>query len=75
MQASTQAGTHPAHMNLYPTMESVVEAVKYIESQVPITSANEMFSLLMMYHNTLLQEMCMNPCQLIVLPTWRHSKE
>ena len=43
------------HMDLYPTMDSVWEAVAYIESQCPIQSPNQMFPLLMMYHNTLLK--------------------
>lgn len=59
---------HPAHMSLYPTMESLVEAIRHIENQVPITSPNQLFPLLMMYHNTLLKELCHQPCQVINLP-------
>lgn len=44
-------------MSLYPAMNSTTEAIKYIESQVPVETANEMFSLIMMYHNTLLKEL------------------
>ena len=45
----------PMHMSLYPTMDTTVEAIKYIESQVPVVEANTMFSLLMVYHNSLLK--------------------
>ena len=47
----------PEHMSLYPTMDSTTDAVTYIESQVPVTDRNKMFSLLMMYNNTLLAEL------------------
>ena len=49
--------TTPEHMSLYPTMDSVTDAITYIESQVPVTDRNKMFSLLMMYNNTLLAEL------------------
>jgi hypothetical protein len=45
----------PMHMSLYPTMDSMVEAVKFIESQIPVHTPNEVFTLLMIYHNTLLK--------------------
>ena len=45
----------PLQMTLYPTMENMVEAIKYIESQVPVMASNDMFALLMTYHNTLLK--------------------
>lgn len=44
------------HMSLYPTMDSTTEAIAYIESQIPVTTPNEIFSLLMIYHNTLLKQ-------------------
>jgi len=47
----------PEHMSLYPTMDSTTDAVTFIESQVPVMDRNKMFSLLMMYHNTLLAEL------------------
>lgn len=49
--------THPCHMSLYPTMDSMVDVMQYIESQLPITNPNELFPLLMAYHNTLLKEL------------------
>lgn len=45
----------PLQMTLYPTMDSMVEAIKYIESQVPVMASNDMFALLMVYHNSLLK--------------------
>ena len=42
-------------MPLFPTMETLDEAVGYIQSQVPITTRNQVTSLLMIYHNTLLK--------------------
>lgn len=47
----------PEHMSLYPTMDSTTDAVTFIESQVPVTDRNKMFSLLMMFNNTLLAEL------------------
>ena len=47
---------HPAHMSLYPTMDSTTEAIAYIESQIPINTPNEVFGLLMIYHNSLLKQ-------------------
>jgi len=38
-------------------MDSVTDAITYIESQVPVTDRNKMFSLLMMFNNTLLAEL------------------
>ena len=43
-------------MSLYPTMESLQEVVELAESKMPITSRNELFSLLMTFQNTLLKE-------------------
>ena len=48
---------HPAHMSLYPTMDSTTEAIAYIESQVPLSTPNEIFSAIMLYHNTLLKQL------------------
>ena len=45
----------PMHMSLYPTMDSVAEAISFIESQIPLNTPNEVFSLLMLFHNTLLK--------------------
>ena len=42
-------------MALFPAMNSLQEAVTYADSKVPVISHNEMFSLLMTYHNTLLK--------------------
>lgn len=44
------------HMSLYPTKDSLLEAVQYIEAQAPI-QPHQVFPLLMMYQNTLLAEL------------------
>jgi hypothetical protein len=40
---------------LFPTMGSLQEVVEVAESKLPITSKNVLYSLLMSYHNTLLE--------------------
>ena len=42
---------------LYPCKDSLEEAREYINSQLPITTPNEMHEALMTYHNTLLHVM------------------
>ena len=42
-------------MALFPTLGSLQEVVDFAESKLPITDKNELFSLLMTYHNTLLK--------------------
>ena len=44
-------------MSLFPTLGSLQEVVDLAESKVPVTNRNEMYSLLMTYHNTLLSQM------------------
>ena len=44
------------HMGLFPTHGSLQEVVDLGRSKLPITSENELFSLLMSYHNTLLNQ-------------------
>lgn len=45
------------HMSLYPTMDSVTEAIAFIEQQAPLSTPNEIFSALMLYHNSLLKQL------------------
>lgn len=54
--ARVQNEIKACHMSLYPTKDSLVEAVEYIEAQAPY-SAQDFFPLLMIYHNTLIQEL------------------
>lgn len=44
-------------MALFPTLGSLQEVVDLADSKLPITDRNEMFSLLMSYHNTLLKQL------------------
>lgn len=46
-----------APMALFLTMGSLQEVVDFAEFNLPITDKNEMFSLLMAYHNTLLKQL------------------
>ena len=43
-------------MSLFPTLNSLQEVVELAESKVPVHCKNEIYSLLMTYHNTLLNE-------------------
>ncbi len=45
------------HMSLYPTMDSCQEAIAFIEQQAPLSTLNEIFSALMLYHNSLLAQL------------------
>ncbi len=45
------------HMSLFPTMDSLNDVVALAESKTPVVSKNEMYALLMTYHNTLLSEL------------------
>lgn len=47
----------PEHMSLYPTMDSCQEAIAFIEQQAPLNTPNEIFSALMLYHNSLLKQL------------------
>ena len=47
----------PEHMSLYPTMDSVTEAISFIEQQAPLNTPTEIFSALMLYHNSLLAQL------------------
>jgi hypothetical protein len=44
-----------APMTVFPTMGSTQEVIELAESKLPIIDKNELFSLLMTYHNTLLK--------------------
>lgn len=44
-------------MPLYPTYDSLSQAILAIESQAPLTTPNQVFVALMTYHNTLLAQL------------------
>lgn len=44
-----------APMGVFPTLGSLQEVVDFAESKLPITDKNDLFALLMTYHNTLLK--------------------
>lgn len=44
-------------MNLFPTLDSLQDVVDLAESKLPLIHKNEVTSLLMTYHNTLLKQL------------------
>lgn len=50
-----------APMNVFPTLGSLQDVVELGESQLPITDKNELFALLMAYHNTLFKQVQRKP--------------
>ncbi len=53
----TQPPLRAVPMKLFPVMDTLDEVVVLAESKLPITSSNELYSLLITYHNTLLSEL------------------
>lgn len=53
--SNSQPPIRAVPLMLFPAMSSLNEVVTYATSKVPVISHNEMFSLLMTYHNTLLK--------------------
>ena len=50
-------------MSLFPTLGSVQEVVELANSKLPVIQQNELYSLLMVYHNTLLKELENHKCR------------
>lgn len=44
-------------MSLYPTMGSLAEVVAMADAKLPIAHRNEMFTILMVFQNTLLKQL------------------
>ena len=44
-------------LSLFPTLHNTKEVVELIKSQLPITSEIQAHSMMMLYHNTLLEEL------------------
>jgi hypothetical protein len=51
-----QTPVNLAPMSLFPTMGSLQQVIDLANSQLPITTPNALFGLLMTYHNTLLYQ-------------------
>lgn len=49
--------TKPVPLTLFPTLDSVQDVLDLAESKLPISSKNEMVTLLGTYHNTLLHQL------------------
>lgn len=47
-----------SYMSVYPAKDSTTEAIEYIENNLPESKA-DIFALLMVYHNTLINELLM----------------
>ena len=45
----------PVIQNLYPTCETLEQVIALANSKIPIGNKNEVYSVLMTYHNTLLK--------------------
>ena len=52
-----EAVLKPTPQSLYPTHESLDSFVRLARESLPITDQNTLHSVLMTYHNTLLQEL------------------
>lgn len=50
-----QPPVRAVHMDVYPVAGSLQEVVDIATSKLPILNANELTSLLFLYHNTLLK--------------------
>lgn len=55
MNENKQPTLRAVPMSLYPTMGSLTEAIDWGISQLPITNPNQLHSVLMTYHNTVLK--------------------
>lgn len=55
-QSELQPQLRAVPMTLFPTAETLNEVVDLGESRLPITNPNDLFTLLMVYHNTLLKQ-------------------
>ena len=44
-------------MTVFPTLDSLDDVVTLAQSKAPVISKNEVYSLLMTYHNTLLKQL------------------
>ncbi len=55
--SNQQPPLRAVHMALFPTLGSLQEVVDFSESKLPIKDKNELFSLLMTYHNTLIKQL------------------
>lgn len=58
---SPQKNTNPKVQSIFATKESLQEAIDYAKAQLPITTDNQLTTILMVYHNTLLNQVaCLN---------------
>ena len=55
MILSKPAALRAVPMGLFPTFDSLQAVVSYADSRLPLAHKNEIYSLLMIYHNSLLK--------------------
>ena len=55
--SGTQPPLRAVPSGLFPTLGSLNEVVDLADSKLPIVNRNELISLLMIYHNTLLSQL------------------
>lgn len=60
-QQEPQPLLRAVEMRVFPTFGSIQEVVDFAESRLPISNKNELFALLMAYHNTLLYQIKEKP--------------
>lgn len=54
---SAQPPIRAVRMSLFPSMDSLDGALNYCKSQMPVEDSQKMTALLMVYHNTLLDQL------------------
>jgi hypothetical protein len=54
-EANVHPALRPVHLGLFPTMDSLDSVLDMALSQMPIMSPNQLVTVLMTYHNTLLK--------------------
>ena len=55
--ADSQPPLRAVRMTLFPVCESLEEARAYAEARIPLEHKNDVFSVLMVYHNTLINQL------------------
>lgn len=57
MTVTQPAALRAVPMGLFPTFDSLQAVVSYADSRLPLAHKNEVYGLLMVYHNTLLKQL------------------
>lgn len=57
MITTSPAALRAVHQGLFPTFDSLQAVLAYADSHLPLVHKNEVYSLLMIYHNSLLNQL------------------